>query len=90
MIRRGAMATVGAGILAFGVGALSAEPAGTPGATYWSPSFPYWCSQAGEGSCRRYTGPDEPTGDYISGCNGLYLWHTHTYVVYYCGDLPWS
>lgn len=76
---------LGAAVLA---GEGQAAEAGIQGASYWDEQFPYWCSQGGEGMCRYYSDENTPTGQFVTGCGGLYWVHTHYYVLSYCGGLP--
>lgn len=61
---------------------------GIQGASYWDEQFPYFCTQGGEGMCRYWSDENSPTGSYVTGCGGLYNFHTHYYVLVYCGELP--
>lgn len=76
------------GALILATNGQAAESGGVQGASTWGEQYPYWCTQGGEGMCRYYSDPNTPTGQYVTGCGGLYWFHTHYYVLVYCGSLP--
>ncbi len=74
------------GVFASTVGA---EPAGIPGSTTWSSQSPFFCMQGGDNRCRLWSDEITQTGHSVAPCGGLYLFHTHYYVLEYCGSIPW-
>lgn len=70
-------------------GESGAQQAGIQGSSSWGEQYPFWCTQAGDGVCRYYSDPQTPEPNFVTGCGGLYWFHTHYYVLSYCGEIPW-